>query len=103
TVTHAKSRGLNRKFVSINSSNSATHGPHQVAHTLISRTLPDLLARNSCNAFASAGETVTGSLWTFSSQRRLDSILSSHLVEQPKTFVVVTGGSLPARRASMTF
>ena len=55
------SSGAQRMLVSIRSSNSATHGPHHVAQTLMSRTLFCALARNSASFAASAGSTDTGS------------------------------------------
>src|SRR6187200_2527158 len=85
----------------INSENSATHGPHQVAQILMSLNLSELFFTSSFIPASSIISSETGSLahssFAFASQFSF----SAHLMEQPNTFVVCTGTSLPASNASI--
>src|SRR5258706_7214455 len=88
------------RFMFTKEENSVTQGPHQVAHTFIKRSLPELFFINSFNPFSSIISSFTGSFaqsrFAFSTQ----SLFSAHLTEQPKTFVVVAGTSLLFSSAS---
>src|ERR1019366_10191628 len=86
-----------------NDGNSLTHGPHQAAHTFIKYSLSELFASRSlmpetpmvsrttdCRAHSLSASTVCDSF-------------SFHFIAQPNTFVVFTGTSLPASKASIAF
>jgi hypothetical protein len=76
-------------------------GAHQVAHTLIMRNLPlPLFSRMACMVAASAFSSVTGSAAHFALYLAYSDTFSAHLIEQPNTRVLVTGGCLPASSAS---
>src|SRR5580704_18322290 len=83
------------------SPNSATQGPHQVAHTFISLNFPELFFINSLTWLALIVSSLTGSLAHSSLALLIQSLFSAHLIEQPNTFVVATGTALPFKRASI--
>src|SRR4051794_11956411 len=91
------------RFIVTNSGNSVTHGPHHVAHTFTSSSFCELFLASAFTASASIGEIFTGSASHLASDFFALSVLSAHLVEQPKTFVVSTGTALPASIASTAF
>src|SRR5207249_12336691 len=80
-----------------------THGPHQVAQTLINSSFGESFFAKALTASASIGEIFTGSASHLARDFFALSLLSAHLVEQPKTFVTSTGTFFPARRASIAF
>src|ERR1700678_2107322 len=101
TVMRSKSRVSNRREIETKPGNSSTHGTHQVAHTLITRSLfVGLLARAAIPA-ASTGSIETGILAQASLPSATMFRLVIHLVEHPIGRVISTGTGRPARRASI--
>src|SRR5438128_15432 len=88
-------------FIETNSGNSATHGPHQVAHTLIRRSLSEPFLTRSLIPSALMLSRLTGSFAHCSFALLIQPLFSAHLMEQPNTLVVVTGTSLLFSKASM--
>src|ERR1700743_1812016 len=99
------SKSLRRyiRFIEMNSGNSSTQGPHQVAHTLISRSLSDPLWTRSFIPSAVIVSRLTGSRAQVSLALLIQSLFSAHLMEHPNTLVVATGTSLLFSKASMAF
>ncbi|MEO6961816.1 MAG: hypothetical protein ABIY90_07615 [Puia sp.] len=85
----------------MDSGNSVTQGPHQVAQTLISRNLSDLFFNSSSMPETPMVSRLTGSLAHACFDFSIQSLFSDHLMEQPKTFVVAMGTGLPANWASI--
>src|SRR4029079_19502223 len=96
-VTFSNGRMRHRRLCSTSSSNSAMQGPHQVAHTMMKRSLTpeSWLARMAFSAATYAFSSVTGSAALFALKVAYSATLSAHFTEQPNTRVDVTGGSLP--------
>src|SRR5256885_9571911 len=89
------------RFIVTSSGNSLTHGPHQVAQTLINSNFCESFFASALTASASIGEIFTGSASHLATAFFALSFFSAHLVEQPKTLVTSTGTFLPARSASI--
>src|SRR5271157_4333548 len=83
-----------------NSGNSATHGPHQVAQTLITVSLLPASFTSLATPATSIGSRVTGSASHQARDLRASACFSARLVEQPKTRVFSTGTGFPASRAT---
>src|SRR5215831_1133068 len=81
-------------FILINSGNSATQGPHQVAHTLINLRESELFFTNSFKPASLMVSIFTGSLAHSWFAFSIQSLFSIHLIEHPKTFVVFSVTSL---------
>src|SRR5687767_5364695 len=100
-LINSKSRRRYIRLMEINSGNSVTHGPHQVAQILISRSLSELFFSKSLRACSSIVFSVTGSLahssWPFLTRE----VFSAHLTEQPNTLVVSTETGLFCNKASI--
>src|SRR6202044_346999 len=90
-------------FMVIKSGNSVTQGPHQVAHTLISRSLSELFFKRDLRPISSMLSMLTGSFDHSSLALSIQLLFSAHLMEQPNTFVVCTVTGLLASSASMAF
>src|ERR1039458_2743796 len=88
------------RLISTNDGNSFTQGPHQVAHTFINSNLSGLLFMRFLIPTESRVVRVTGCVAHSLSAWAVWLSFSCHLIEQPKTFVVFTGTSLPASNAS---
>src|SRR6185437_409966 len=87
----------------INSGNSVTQGPHQVAQTLIRSNLSEWFFSSSLIPDSPRVSRLTGSFAQFCFDFSIQSLFSAHLMEQPNTLVVATGTGFPANRASMAF
>src|SRR6266571_2059839 len=87
----------------INSGNSITQGPHQVAQTLMRRNFPELFFSNSFTPASSMDSRFTGSFAQSSKAFFTQSFFSLHLIEQPNTFVVLIVTSLFCSNSSMAF
>src|SRR5882762_7440193 len=88
-------------FMETNSGNSTTQGPHQVAQTLIKRSLSEGFFKRSFIPSALMVSRLTGSLAHCSFALLIQPLFSAHLMEQPNTLVVVTGTSLLFNKASI--
>src|SRR5436305_11616692 len=97
----SKGRLRYMRFIVTSSGSSLTHGPHQVAQTLISSSFCESFFASALTASASIGEIFTGSASHLARDFFALSVLSAHFVEQPKTLVTSTGTGLPASIASM--
>ena len=78
-----------------------THGPHQLAQTLMRRSFfasPRAIARIAASSTTSR---LTGSCAHLSRPSFTEPRLSDHLTEQPNVFVVSTATGLPASTASI--
>src|SRR5688572_1969891 len=102
-LMNSKLRMSNRRDVATSSGNSATHGAHQVAQTLNSRTFGVPPLRNAATPAASIGSMSTGVLSHFCIFSVIPVFLVIHLVEQPCGFVIGTGTGWPANNASTAF
>src|SRR5437764_154656 len=102
-VINSKSRLPNRREMETRLGNSATHGAHHVAQTLISRTLFVSFLTSAATVLASMVSRATGVLLHCSSIRATSDFFSSHFVEQPIGRVTSTGTGLPASIASRAF
>src|SRR5688572_21333836 len=102
-VISSKSRFASLREMETNPGNSATHGGHHVAHTLISRTFLVPFFASLATPATSIVSSVTGALLHWTSALATLPLCSSHLVEQPIGRVVSTGTGLPASSASIAF
>src|ERR1051325_9857283 len=102
-VIISKGRLRYMRFMVTSSGNSLTHGPHQVAQTLINSSFCESFLASALTAAASIGEIFTASASHLASDFLAVSLLSAHFVEQPKTLVTSTGTGLPASNASIAF
>src|ERR1051325_1364984 len=102
-VIISKGRLRYMRFIVTSSGNSLTHGPHQVAQTLINSSFCESFFASILTASASIGEIFTGSASHLAKDFLALSLLLAHLVEQPKTLVTSTGTFFPAKRASIAF
>jgi len=101
TVTTSNARPRYMRLMFTSSGNSTTHGPHQVAQALISRSFVDSFLARAARPFASIGDTVTSSSAHFLTPSASQPFFSAHLIEQPKTLVFSMGTARPSRRASI--
>src|SRR4029078_4209044 len=102
-VMNSKSLLLYMRLILTKDGNSFTQGPHHVAHTFIKRNLSELFFKRSFTPASSIISSVTGFVAHSLSDLATRSSFSAHFIEQPKTFVVFVGTSLPASNASMAF
>ncbi len=100
-LINSKSLPLYILFILINSENSVTQGPHHVAHTLINLNLSVWFFIKSAIPATLMVSNFTGSLAHSAVALSIQVLFSAHFIEQPKTFVVVTGTSLLFNNASM--
>src|SRR5437762_1710035 len=95
-LMNSNSRMSNLRAVFTNSGNSATHGMHQVAQTLNTRTFFVPFLRSAATPGASIVATSTGVLSHFSAWAVMPPFLLIHLVEQPCGLVTSPGAAFPA-------
>src|SRR5688572_5386964 len=102
-LINSKLRMSNLREVATSSGNSATHGAHQVAHTLKRRMFFVPRLRKAATPAASMGSRSTGVLSHFCIFSVMPVFFVIHLVEQPCGLVIGTGTGLPANKASTAF
>src|SRR5215470_10731501 len=102
-LTNSKSLPRYIRFMATNSGNSTMQGPHQVAQTFTTRSLPELFLSKSLIPASSICSRLTGSFAHSSKPFLIQSFFSAHLMEQPKTLVVFVVTSFFCNSSSKAF